>query len=795
MRLLYQLHVVAFLAALAQAAATGPKDDGLAARFAAPEAAVAPAPKKRLLGICIFGLRILGDCDNPPPSTTPQPVPSTSFSPSPSVSGPDASATGSGTASGNATGASSATPTVPPTATPTDPGLLSLTSAPGSAGLNVTTFLPTYNPHTYVYPQPALPWRSVRTPDSVFKPTGGTYFPSYKQTRRYTLEIDKARGALDGFERQMYVVNGQYPGPLLEANQGDDMEITVINRLDMRQTLHFHGIRQNGTNWGDGIPGIHQCAIPPGGRFTYKFNLNTESGTYWYHSHYGNTLADGILGAMIIHSKDLPMQKNRDYDDERVVYLSDWNDNQSMEIVGGLKNLTKTYRGSPIMSPPDALLINGAGQTDCSVAQKGPRCTRKDMSSVKVRRGQKVRLRLLNVGAEALIRYSIDGHTMTIIEVDDTPVEPLEVREIDLWPAQRYSVIVTMDKGGVGASFFMRAQMAQYCLPGPEFLPPMARSVKAKLQYTDWLGLTWFGRDPVDNPWPDLRDPATEPCRDMDEYHTFTPSVIEDPPQNVQGVSVFNSAFGIFIDHKGTPYIGFGMNDVAYTNYINNPLMKQVMDGKSLNPEDVAAHTWPNSGAYDLIINQHDPAPIAHPYHLHGRPFHIIARGQGSITAADLPNIQLNTVNPLRRDTFSIGSSSWAVLRIITDDPGVWPLHCHIGWHVGVGKLGVLVVRPEDLKKQQLPAEWYSTCAVGGDINEIDFVRRDPITGLTRKDGHRGAEIAKREGGDDDTLEHALARRKAYDDHSLAVRQAYQHNETHWWIAGTGYSGLLPEGV
>lgn len=29
-----------------------------------------------------------------------------------------------------------------------------------------------------------------------------------------------------------------------------------------------------------------------------------------------------------------------------------------------------------------------------------------------------------------------------------------------------------------------------------------------------------------------------------------------------------------------------------------------------------------------------------------------------------------------------IPRSSYAVLRLITDTPGVWPFHCHIGWHL-----------------------------------------------------------------------------------------------------------------
>jgi FtsP/CotA-like multicopper oxidase with cupredoxin domain len=37
--------------------------------------------------------------------------------------------------------------------------------------------------------------------------------------------------APDGFSRPMLVFNNQYPGPLIEANWGDTIKVTVINNL------------------------------------------------------------------------------------------------------------------------------------------------------------------------------------------------------------------------------------------------------------------------------------------------------------------------------------------------------------------------------------------------------------------------------------------------------------------------------------------------------------------------------------------------------------------------------------
>src|SRR3984885_5454482 len=52
---------------------------------------------------------------------------------------------------------------------------------------------------------------------------------------------------------------------------------------------------QNGTDWADGVPGITQCPIPAHSSFTYQFTVTGQHGTYWYHTHTSNNMADGLL--------------------------------------------------------------------------------------------------------------------------------------------------------------------------------------------------------------------------------------------------------------------------------------------------------------------------------------------------------------------------------------------------------------------------------------------------------------------------------------------------------------------
>ncbi len=60
--------------------------------------------------------------------------------------------------------------------------------------------------------------------------------------RQFDLTLTWEEHAPDGFSREMILVNGQFPGPLLEINQGDEVWVTVHNKLPFNSTMHFHGM-------------------------------------------------------------------------------------------------------------------------------------------------------------------------------------------------------------------------------------------------------------------------------------------------------------------------------------------------------------------------------------------------------------------------------------------------------------------------------------------------------------------------------------------------------------------------
>ena len=58
----------------------------------------------------------------------------------------------------------------------------------------------------------------------------------------FKLELTWGKGSPDGYERDMIFINGQYPGPLLEIQQDDWVEIEVINNLPFNTSVHYHGM-------------------------------------------------------------------------------------------------------------------------------------------------------------------------------------------------------------------------------------------------------------------------------------------------------------------------------------------------------------------------------------------------------------------------------------------------------------------------------------------------------------------------------------------------------------------------
>jgi len=103
----------------------------------------------------------------------------------------------------------------------------------------------------------------------------------------------------------MWTYNGTVPGPVWRVRQGVPFQAVVENGLAEDTTVHWHGIRL--PNAMDGVPGLTQLPIRPGGQFTYAFTPQ-DAGTFWYHPHANGLeqIGRGLAGVLIVEEAEPP---------------------------------------------------------------------------------------------------------------------------------------------------------------------------------------------------------------------------------------------------------------------------------------------------------------------------------------------------------------------------------------------------------------------------------------------------------------------------------------------------------
>ena len=226
---------------------------------------------------------------------------------------------------------------------------------------------------------------------------------------QYHLEATDVIMAPDGFSRPMQVFNGQYPGPLIEANWGDILEITVKNSLkDNGTSVHWHGFRQQGSNEQDGVNGVTECPIPPGGSKVYRFQA-TEYGTSWYHSHHSVQYGDGLVGTMKING---PTNGNYDVD-LGVLPITNWFHTTAFDLLAQNSFLPPTAQN---------ILVNGSAVFE----GKGKYAT------TTIKPGKKHKLGIVNSGLDSYFHVSLDGHPFTVVAADFVPIKPYKTESLVL---------------------------------------------------------------------------------------------------------------------------------------------------------------------------------------------------------------------------------------------------------------------------------------------------------------------------------------------------------------------------
>ncbi|RHZ82477.1 hypothetical protein Glove_109g248 [Diversispora epigaea] len=515
-------------------------------------------------------------------------------------------------------------------------------------------------------------------------------------TRYYHLELKVVKLSPDGYERPVWSVNDQYPGPLIQCNKGDRLVINVTNNSEDPATIHWHGIFQHNTNWYDGVPGQTQCPIPNRVSFTYNYTVD-QFGTFWYHSHFLAQYVDGLVGVLIVHDPDDPYRNS--YHEDYVITVSDWYHSPTAPLL--VQRLAPHYTG---FNPyPDSALISGVGQYNCSGAPAGYYCNRNvPPPTYNVNKGKKYRFRIINTSAYVTFTFSIDNHPLKVIEVEGTHVKNVSAATVTVIPihvAQRYSVI--LDANQPVDNYYIRASIIDSCLP-PRTNDTINYNSSINFNATGILHYQGAGsKKPTSTAYP-----FTIPlCQDLNAS-AIRPYKDSPAPSNVTNDFVFNITFARNDDDVGL----LGINNSSFVPVFNNPTNLRIMLQENFTDFDKNQNAYgydiPNGCVQITLLNNQ---PANHPFHLHGHTFWIVASGLGAFLS-NISTSEYNLKNPVIRDTIIIPEFSHAVIRYLADNPGVWAFHCHIEWHVEMGLVAQLIERPTEFSNRTLPEDVRALC-------------------------------------------------------------------------------------
>lgn len=425
-----------------------------------------------------------------------------------------------------------------------------------------------------------------------------------------------------------WTFNGSVPGPEIRVQEGENVKINLKNELKDPVTIHWHGVPV--PNNMDGIPGVTMNAVQPGENFTYEFKA-TVPGTYWYHSHQDgvNQVDKGLYGSFIIEGKE-----QKDYDRDYVLVLDEWMSNpESMNMEDEQMDMgsddmegmdhegmdmeseeggSETEEMGHDMSMYDIFTINGKSG--------------KDIPSLPVKEGEKVRIRLVNSGFMSH-KIHLHGHDFKVISSDGQKITiPQVIKDelISIAPGERYDIEFIANNPG---------QWYLECHGDMEGTEGM----KTMIEYEGFEGEV--------NDKPNSQDKL--PTFDLTSYG-----------ENKRGEFTLDQAYDLsYTMDLNTENEG---NEQIYT--IND---KAFPDTESLNVKE---------GDLVKVKLVNNSAEDDHPMHLHGHFFQVLSKNGKPLKGS-----------PIVKDTLNLKPGEEYIVAFKADNPGDWMFHCHDLHHATAG--------------------------------------------------------------------------------------------------------------
>ncbi|KAG8384447.1 hypothetical protein BUALT_Bualt04G0118800 [Buddleja alternifolia] len=466
----------------------------------------------------------------------------------------------------------------------------------------------------------------------------------------YTWTVTYGNASPLGSSQQVILINGQFPGPKLDTVTNENIVLNLVNKLDQPFLLTWNGIKQRKNCWQDGVLGTN-CAIPPNGNFTYKFQPKDQIGSYTY---FPSTLmhkAAGGFGAFNVYARSvIPVPYAKPAGDFTLL-VGDW-------YKTGHKGLQQILDSGKSLPFPNGLLINGQGRMSFNGDQ-----------------GKTYMFRVSNVGLSTSFNFRIQGHKLKLVEVEGSHVLQNMYDSLDVHVGQSVTLLVTLDQS-----------------PKDYYIVASTRFTKTVLAATSVLHYT-NSRAPISGPVP--AGPTNEIGWSMDQARSYrwnlSSNAARPNPQGsfhygaikptrtivlansapiingkqryaVNGVSHINPDTPLKLaDHFNIPGV-FSLNSIQSTPSGN---------GANLAPSVLGANLH---DFLEVVLQNNEDTMQS--WHLDGYDFWVVGFGAGQWTQ-DSKKVY-NLVDALTRHTTQVYPKSWTAILISLDNQGMWNMRSAI---------------------------------------------------------------------------------------------------------------------
>ncbi|KAF5694906.1 multicopper oxidase [Fusarium denticulatum] len=515
------------------------------------------------------------------------------------------------------------------------------------------------------------------------------------QVREYNMTLSSAFMAKDGHPRPYLTINGDTPGPVIEADEGDTVRVNVENKLLTETSIHWHGIYQVDHFWNDGTPGVTQWPIQARGSYSYEFTLTNQSGAYFYHGHFGPVFADGHRGAIWIRpSKQRPRPYSHITPDKGEIAAMQRAESRPYHLMTSdwyLETLD-----AMILSFRDSGYSNAAERDDMGCLQKTTnssylnsepcRDTFTDYEVIEALEGDKyLFVNFIHTGVHHELRVSVDEHDMWVVAVDGDFVFPRKVTAFDLNMGERISVLIPLNQTPREYAIRMSSVSNEQLIQGFSILR-YAGVKETRINSVMALPKTKASIDLIGNMKGGGK--LLDPLKDITPFPARPPTPESDYTLRFVANRTDASTWVL----ASEPHQGFRQQ---------MPPSLWAVDSRG----PTTTSGLRNGSTVDIILE--NGAFGMHPFHKHNHKAWIIGSGTGGFPWPDVETARLavpdnfNLINPPLRDGFRLSPEpgSWIVLRYTITFPATSMLHCHRIPHFAAGQQIVLLEGQEALGK------------------------------------------------------------------------------------------------